>query len=67
MENQSDDSQSPKTMAKIILCMINFGFRVFNIYGEGNGNPLQYLVWKIPWMEESGRLQSMESQRVGHD
>ena len=23
--------------------------------------------WKIPWMEESGRLQSMESQRVGHD
>ena len=25
------------------------------------------LAWKIPWMEESGRLQSMESQRVGHD
>ena len=22
---------------------------------------------KIPWMEESGRLQSMELQRVGHD
>ena len=21
--------------------------------GEGNGNPLQYLAWKIPWMEES--------------
>ena len=29
--------------------------------GEGNGNPLQYLAWKIPWMEEPGRLQSMES------
>ena len=25
------------------------------------------LAWKIPWMEESGRLRSMESQRVGHD
>ena len=24
------------------------------------------LAWKIPWMEESGRLQSMELQRVGH-
>ena len=22
-------------------------------------------TWKIPWMEEPGRLQSMESQRVG--
>ena len=25
------------------------------------------LSWKIPWMEEPGRLQSMGSQRVGHD
>ena len=25
------------------------------------------LAWKIPWMEEPGRLQSMESRRVGHD
>ena len=25
------------------------------------------LVWKIPWMEEPGGLQSMRSQRVGHD
>ena len=25
------------------------------------------LAWKIPWMEESGRLQSMGSRRVGHD
>ena len=24
-------------------------------------------AWIIPWMEEAGRLQSMESQRVGHD
>ena len=25
------------------------------------------LVWKIPWTEEPGRLQSLESQRVGHE
>ena len=25
------------------------------------------LTWKIPWMEEPGRLQSMGSQRVGHE
>ena len=25
------------------------------------------LAWKIPWMEEPGRLQSMALQRIGHD
>ena len=25
------------------------------------------LAWKIPWMEEPGRLQSIESKKVGHD
>ena len=25
------------------------------------------LAWRIPWTEESGRLQSMESKRAGHD
>ena len=25
------------------------------------------LAWKIPWTEELGRLQSIGSQRVGHD
>jgi len=29
--------------------------------------PSSNLAWKIPWMEECGRLQSMGSQRVGHD
>ena len=32
--------------------------------GEGNGNPI---AWEIPWTEESGGLQSMGSQRGGHD
>ena len=25
------------------------------------------LAWKIPWTEEPGGLQSMRSQRVGHN
>ena len=35
--------------------------------GVGNGNPLQYFSWKIPCTEETGRPQSMGSQRVRHD
>ena len=37
----------------------------------GSGNPLPSQVsrnaWEIPWTEEPGQLQSMESQRVGYD
>ena len=33
--------------------------------GEGNGNPLHTLAWKIPWMEKPIRLQSMGSEKVG--
>ena len=29
--------------------------------------PSSTIAWKIPWTEEPGRLQSMGSQRVGHD
>ena len=25
------------------------------------------LAWEIPWMEKPSKLQSMRSQRVGHD
>ena len=35
--------------------------------GGGNGSPLSILTWKIPWTEKLGGLQSMGSQRVGHD
>ena len=34
--------------------------------GEEIGYPLQYLVWRIPWIEKLGRLQSRGSKRVGH-
>ena len=28
-------------------------------YGEGNGTPSSTLAWKISWIEEPGRLQSI--------
>ena len=45
------------------------------VYSPGQEDPLEKemathsstLAWKILWMEEPGRLQSMGSQRVRHD
>ena len=35
--------------------------------GEGHGSPLQYSCLEIAWTEEPSGLQSMGSQRAGHD
>jgi hypothetical protein len=32
--------------------------------GEGNGNHSSILAWKISWVEEPGRLQSIGSQEL---
>jgi len=45
------------------------------VWSLGQADPLEKemathsstLAWKIPWTEKPGRLQSMGSQRVGHD
>ena len=34
---------------------------------KGMATHSSILVWRTPWMEEPGGLQSMGSQRVGHD
>ena len=34
---------------------------------EGMATHSSIFAWKIPWTEESGGLQSLGSQRVGHD
>jgi len=33
---------------------------------KGMATQSSILAWRIPWIEESGRLPSMGSQRVGH-
>ena len=35
--------------------------------GVGNGSPRHILAWKILWTEVPGRLQTMGSQRGGHN
>ena len=34
---------------------------------KGMATHSSILVWRMPWTEEHGGLQSMESQRIGHD
>ena len=34
---------------------------------EGRATHSSTLAWRIPWTEEPGGLQSVESQRMGHD
>jgi len=34
---------------------------------KGMATQSNILAWRIPWTEEPGRLQSMGSQKVGHD
>ena len=34
---------------------------------KGRTTHSDVLSWKIPWTEEPGQLQSMGSQRLGHD
>ena len=36
--------------------------RIHSFFGEGNGNHSSTLTWKILWMQEPGRLQSMGLQ-----
>ena len=34
---------------------------------KGKATHSSILAWKIPWTEETGRLQSLGLQRVGHN
>ena len=34
---------------------------------KGMATHSSILAWRVPWTEEPGGLQSMGSQRVGHD
>ena len=51
------------------------GMRETRVRSLGQEDPLEKemathsstLAWRIPWREEPGTLQSMGSQRVGHD
>ena len=44
----------------LVLCLDTFAEKAMAPHSST-------FAWKIPWMEEPGRLQSMGSLRVGHD
>ena len=48
------------------LSSFTFTFR-FHALEKEMATHSSALAWRIPWMEEPGGLQSMESLRVGHD
>ena len=59
-----------------LITVVGFLFTIcFPQVSMGQEDPLEkemathssVLAWRIPWTEEPGRLQSMGSQRVGHD
>ena len=53
----------------------NPGMQETRVRSLGQEDPLEKemathsstVAWRIPWREEHGKLQSMGSQRVGHD
>ena len=60
-------------MAQMVKCLP--AMRTTQVQSMGWEDPLEkemathssILAWRIPWTEEPGGLQSMGSQRVGHD
>ena len=72
-------SYATSVVSQVVLVVKNLPANAGNLRDmdliPGSGNPLEkemaahsrILVWRIPWTEEPGGLQSTESQRVGHD
>ena len=46
----------------INICFIHFGVLMLGALEKEMATPSSILAWKIPWTEEPGRLQSMESR-----
>ena len=56
-----------KNFPQFVVIYTVKGFGIVNKAEKAMAPHSSTLAWKIPWMEEPGGLQSMESLRVGHD
>ena len=60
-------------IARFLYCKVTISFFLINKYlvrrhlEKAMATHSSTLAWRIPWTEEPGRLQSMESLGVGHD
>ena len=50
-----------------IMFAVGLSYMAFTMLEKAMAPHFSTPAWKIPWMEEPGRLQSMGSLRVGHD
>ena len=74
---KSNNNSCPKAslIAQMVKCLPTMRETQVQSLERGCKDPLEkemaihssILAWKIPWTEEPSRLQSMGSQRVGHD
>ena len=46
-------------------CLLSLGWE--GLLEKGMAPHSSMLAWRMPWTEEPGRLQSVGSQRIGHD
>ena len=55
------------TLLFLLYCFLLSLWLSYTVMEKEMATHSSTLAWKIPWMEEPGGLQSMGSQRVGHD
>ena len=73
MKGNLELANAPSMVAQTVKCLPTM--QETQVQSLGREDPLEkemaahssILAWKIPWMEEPGRLQSMGSQRVRHN
>ena len=63
LQNEPGSRDAQMAMSFILLVWVQINFTQKLVMAPHSST----LAWKIPWMEEPGRLQSMGSLRVGHD
>ena len=63
MEHRAHNREGKKVLRCQLFFWLNVGLRSEKAMAPHSST----LAWRIPWTEESGRLQSMGLLRVGHD
>ena len=67
LPNHPTLSLSHRVQKTVLYISVSFAVSYTGLSEKAMAPHSSTLAWKIPWMEEPGRLQSMGSLRVGHD
>ena len=67
LKNQEQHESQGKNKRPRLLCFLIYSVQQLLFMEKAMAPHSSTLAWKIPWMEEPGRLQSMGSLRVRHD